>query len=132
MIPATVNFTRVRGNTEPFMFQFQDTQTPPQDIPHDDIHISVYKTKKGGDANILLRKKLSEIGGGFVADTSDPNVTTYIWTPTPEETRLFPYSEGPDGTNRKFAYYEVEIWASNTQTTYIWGTIEGIGGLNDD
>lgn len=115
MIPATYDFTMVRGTTSPFVFRLQSGD-PPEPIPLTDIHISIYNR-----STQLVRKKLSDADGLALTDALSGE---YTWTPTPAETRAL--KEGAKNS------YEVEVWNGSSQLVYLIGTITGLGGLNDD
>jgi len=115
MIPATYNFTIVRGSTTPFVFRLlQGGVSPPTPIAYDDVRLSV-----GKEGATLYRKTLEDA----TLTESDPLIGEITWTPTPAETRQI---------SKRGTYYEVEIRMGSSEEVYLRGTITGIGGANDD
>ena len=120
MTPATHAFTVVRGTTDPFIFRIKtaDPGNPGSFIPMPltDVRLTI---KNGSDAPVTY----SLDNGDFVLT----NVATgeYTWTPTPADTRKFK----ADGKST----YELEVRNGPTfEMVYLVGTINGIGGLNED
>ncbi len=114
--PAQEDVTVVRGTTDKWVYQFV-TGDPEEAIPLDDVRLTFYKSI----TTPILRVTLS--GGGFVSDGLTP--PSYIWTPTPEQTRLIPKKENG-------CFYELEVWNGPSELVYVMGNVTGIGGGNDD
>lgn len=120
MTPATYDFDVVRGTAGPtqgitFRLRAKDEGGEYVNIPYEDVRLSIYKRN-----TLLLRRAISD--GGLVL--VDPVTNEMSWRPTAEETRLIP--KGPN------ASYELEVWNGEAEIVYMLGTINGIGGINDD
>lgn len=118
--PGKHDFVVVRGTTDPFTFRLKsaDPDNPGSFVPMPltDLRLTI---KCGSD--VPWTKSLEN--GDFVL--SDPAQGQYTWTPKPEDTRKF------KGDNKNT--YELEIRnGPNSEMVYLTGTINGIGGLNED
>jgi hypothetical protein len=120
MIPATYNFSVVRGTSGPtqgLVFRLKATDgLNLVNIPYEDVRLSIYKKK-----TLLLRATLS---GGEIVE-NDIAEAELAWVPTTDDTRVIPV-----GVNK--CQYELEVWNAGTQVVYMLGSITGIGGINDD
>lgn len=121
MIPATYNFSVVRGTSGPtqgLVFRLKATEEDGSlvNIPYEDVRLSIYKR-----TTLLLRATLS---GGEIVE-NDIAEAELAWVPTTDDTRVIPV-----GLNK--CQYELEVWNAGTQVVYLIGGITGIGGINDD
>ncbi len=116
MIPATYNWSIVRGTTAPFVVRLQGGD-PLVAIPFDDVRLSI--SNLSGSTEIL---RVTISNGRMIV--TDPATSEVAWIPEPEESRKIP--KGAKSS------YELEVWNGESQLVYIMGTITGIGGINDD
>jgi hypothetical protein len=119
MLPATYDFTVVRGTSGPT--QGLTVRLKAQsgnvlvNIPYQDVRLSIYLRKV-----LLLRATLS--GGQLVeSNLAEAEIN---WPMTVDISRQIPLGAK--------ASYELEVWNAGTQIVYMIGTITGLGGLNDD
>jgi hypothetical protein len=120
MIPATYNFSVVRGSAGPTQglrvrLKARLDENTLENIPFEDIRLSIYQR------NVKILRATLANGQMVVSDPSEAEVT---WQPTAAETRLIPV-----GTK---ARYELEIRQGTNESIYMMGTLTGIGGINDD
>lgn len=121
MRPSVADMYFVRGSTDPKIWRFKIAETE-EPLPFDDARLTVAKgstvlfrvTMTGDDPQILL------------TDYTLGEITFY---PTAAQTRLVPKTKA--GTTPK-ATYELELRTGNIERVYLMGTVEGIGGINDD
>lgn len=125
MLPATYNFTVVRGTAGLgkgliVRLKTQDGQVL-NNMPYQDVRLSIYNDKK---TQLLMRLAVSD--GGLLE--TNPGESEVAWVPTTEQTRLIPISD-----KGRTAYYELEIWNGlDDESVYMLGNITGLGGVNDD
>jgi hypothetical protein len=122
---GTYDFTWVRGTTSPLTMSFKINDVA---IPYDDVRLSVY-------AGAVLAFKLTLVdnpgsGPGKVSEVGGSGSGVITFQPTAAQTRglLLTKVPGSGGKNT----YEVEIRDGSNEDVFIMGTIEAIGGLNDD
>lgn len=116
MTPGQYDFSVVRGNSGPLaglVVQLQSSEG--QAIPFVDVRLSIYKRN-----DLILRHTVSN-GKLLVTDEYAGEIT---WSPEPSDTRLIP--KGAKAT------YELEVWNGLDELTYLFGTITGLLGINDD
>lgn len=123
MRPATVNMYFVRGSTEPKVWRFTlSGSSPVQPLPFDDARLTVAKGN-----TVLFRATMADLDHQIVL--TDYTVGEITFYPTAEQTRLVPKTK--TGATPK-ASYELELRSGSIERVYLMGTVEGIGGLNDD
>lgn len=116
MIPATYNWSIVRGTTSPFTVRLQ-AGDPLAAIPFTDVRLSITNLK---GTSFIMRPSISDGRLNLL----DVNTSEITWIPTPAESRAIPV-----GIKAK---YELEVWNGDSEIVYMMGTIEGVGGINDD
>lgn len=123
MRPAIVNMYFVRGSTDPKIWRFSLSGTSPATpLPFDDARLTVAKGN-----TVLFRATMADADHQIVlTDYATGEIT---FTPTAEQTRLVPKTK--TGATPK-ATYELELRTGAIERVYLMGTVEGIGGLNDD
>jgi hypothetical protein len=117
---AIYDFDWIRGTTSPLIASFKINGTP---IPVEDIRLSVFNSK-----TLAFRLTLAD-NAGTGPGTVSADAGTYTFTPTAEQTRLL--KQGKQGQPGKSSY-EIEIRNGTSEIVYMMGTINGIGGINDD
>lgn len=124
MLPATYDFTWVRGSTTPLRLTFMVAGVA---IPYDDIRLSVFKGKVLAFRQSLLIDGASSGLPGTVKENATGDVS---FIPTAAQTRSLTQTAN-DGSIGKNSY-EVEVRNGADEEIYLLGTIAAIGGLNDD
>lgn len=114
------DFEWVRGTTMPFIVSLKINGDP---IPLDDVRLSVYN----GTALAFRLTLADDVGTGPGSVSAVAGV--YTFTPTAAQTRLL--KQGKPGQIGK-SKYEVEVRDGEDEIVYMMGTINGIGGINDD
>lgn len=129
MIPATYNFSVVRGSAGPSqgltlrLKNNTGTAEAPvlENMDFDDVRLSIYDKPVASAAKALIVRPTIDTGEIVVTNPGEAEVS---WVPTAEDTRKLLI--GPKN------YYELEVRSSNDEIVYLLGVITGIGGLNDD
>lgn len=127
MTPATHDFVRVRGTTEPFAFRLTipDDSDPPVQVP---IPLtSMVMTIKSGTTVLTVNTDDGVDGDGFGFVYDEPS-NTATFTPTAAQTRAFK----PDVEGVAQNDYELEIRNGPSEMVYLSGKISAIGGINTD
>jgi hypothetical protein len=120
MKPATYDFSVVRGSAGPgqglkVKLKVKDDSDNEINLDFDDVRLSIYKRN-----TYLLRCTLAN--GKMVV--TDPTEAEVEWVPTTEDTRKL--QAGAKNI------YELEVRNGTYEAIYMIGTINGIGGINDD
>lgn len=120
MVPASYNFTVVRGSSGPTQglkvrLKAKETDGSLSNIVFDDVRLSI--SSKGV---LLLRATI----GNAKLIVTDPTQAEVAWVPTAADTRLIPLGQK--------SFYELEVRNGIYETVYMIGEIIGVGGLNDD
>jgi hypothetical protein len=114
------DFDWVRGSTMPLIVALKVDGTP---IPADDVRLSVYN----GSA-LAFRMSLADNAGSGPGKVSN-DAGTYTFTPTEQQTRAL--KQGKLGQPGKSSF-EIAVRNGRSEIIYLMGTINGIGGINDD
>jgi hypothetical protein len=122
MTPAKYDFKVWRGTAGPtqgivFRLLTKDENDVQSVVPYQDVRLSIFK----GNKTLIQRLTLEN---GRLQET-DEYAGEIMWAPTAAETRLVPLGNK--------ATYEIEVWnGPDTEIVYLYGAIEGLGGINDD
>lgn len=125
MIPAKHDFKVWRGTAGASQglvvrLRATDPDNPNElvPVPWQDVRLSIYRGK-------TLIRRLSILDSDPSWYVSDAYGEEFTWAPTAAQTR-----EIPQG---KKASYELEVWnGPDSEVVYMYGAIEGLGGINDD
>lgn len=116
--PQTYDIVWTRGTTPKIKMRFTRNGIA---IPFSDARMSVSDGKK-----ILFRLTIEGDNG---IEHTDPETGEILIKPTAEQTRsLMPTKSDGIPRNR----YEIELWNGSDEFVPVMGTIDGIGGDNDD
>ena len=120
MRPRSYDIVWVRGTTEQIKFGFKAGDDA---IPADDVRFTAYN--KGGKS-LAFRLTLENNMGVSVDSAPDGR---YLFSPTAEQTRSLTQTKA-DGVPQNT--YEIELRNGASERVYVLGTIDAIGGINDD
>lgn len=121
--PTIYDFTWVRGSTTPLIIRFKRGSVA---IPFNSARLVVYKER--GKTLAFKMDTAAPVSGDAVITNADEGEVTF--TPTQAQTRGLTPSSSVDAAGRN--KYEVEVRQGASREIYVMGTINAIGGLNED
>lgn len=118
--PEEVSIDWVRGSTSPFTVIIK-SKTTGEVMPYDDMRLSVF-------AGSALAFRLSTLDTPTQALVNG-ETGQVSFVPRADQTRLL--IQTPDGGVSKNKY-EIELRYNGSEEVYLMGSINAIGGINDD